>query len=209
MIKEIVEIKGTQSRFSIFDGNDARKIFTIFNAASDGSLAFHSYSSGKMIGELNSDSVEDGQTFKLSDAEMREFSLHKINFHRTGTVTRKDNMGERSHDDFCSINYKEIKDAVTLFVFQPTHLDRYPVINDNKEYLDLIQNNLEYLPPNIQFILAKSNYDIINDFNHCRDSIFFVNDMILRKFDLNLCINVRRHSTGKYPSHEVIASVMY
>ena len=87
MIKEIIKIDGKHNRFSIFDRNDNRKIFSIFRSASDGSVAFHSYFRGNILGELNSDSIEEGQTFKVSDTEMREFKLHKINFHRSGTVT--------------------------------------------------------------------------------------------------------------------------
>ena len=206
---EIIEILGSPNRFYLSDGLVKRKIFSLFQASSDGSLAFHSYSQGETAGEFDSDSVADGQTFSTRDVEMKEFKLHKFNFHKSGTVTRKDKAGGRSHDDFHSIEFQKIKDAITLFVFQPTFLGKYPVINDKKEYVDLIQGKHEYLPPNAQIILSKKGYNLEDDFKDKVDSTLFVNGEILAQFDLNLCINVRRHSTGKYSKTEVIASVLY
>ncbi|WP_053975906.1 hypothetical protein [Mangrovimonas xylaniphaga] len=209
MITEIISTEGDQIRFCVNLGNSRIKIFSIFRAASDGSLAFHDYFKGNIIGELNSDSIENGQTFLAKDAEFKDFKVHKFNFHKSGTVTVKDKTGNRPNDDYSSIDFRKIPDAITLFVYQLTQLEKYPIISDQKEYYDLIQGNKAHLPPNVQVILSKKSYDLKSDFEEKNDSILFINSSILSQYDLNLCINVRKHSSGKYADFAVLTTIKY
>ena len=209
MIQELIEIEGKQVRFFVNHENERRKLFTIFNASGDISLAFHSYLKADRTGEINSNSTLSGQTFKISDAVIKEFEIHKFNFHKSGTGNVKNKINERSNDDFQSIAFDKIKDAANLMVYQPTYFEQYPAIRDQKKYYNLTQGNIKYIPPNVQFILSNKNFNLISEFEKHEDSIMFIHKTMLEPFGLDLCINVRQHVTKKFPKYAYVGSITY
>ncbi len=210
MAINLYEVYGDAMRFSIEFNGKKRKIFRLFNASTDGSLGFLSYLESTHLGEMDiPGEPTTGKTFKISDIKPIEFKIHKANFHKSGVVTSKDKEGKRAFDDFTSIKFDEIKDSANLFVMQLTYLEKYPEIKDNKSYIDLINGNIEILPPNIQVVLAKKDHNVSKYLNNKIENNLFMNKDIFSQFGLDLYVNIRRHSTGKYAPEQAVFIITY
>jgi hypothetical protein len=94
-------------------------------------------------------------------------------------------------------------------VHQPTHFNKYPAINDSKKYYDLIQNDMQFVPPNVQIIISKKEFDIVSQFEQYKDSVMFIHRKLLEKFDLDLCINVKQHMTKEFPKFAYVGAITY
>lgn len=81
---KLVEIEGNQIQFCVNHEKERKKIFTISNASTDISLAFHSYINADGTGKFISSIPISGQTFKVKDATFQDFKIHKFNFHKSG-----------------------------------------------------------------------------------------------------------------------------
>ena len=67
------------------------------------------------------------------------FIIHKINFHRSGEVTTKSSTGERfGNEKSYSVSLENFKDGNNDLCFlQPVDWKIYPVVNDQKNYIEL------------------------------------------------------------------------
>ncbi len=180
-------------RFSSQYEGAERKLFTLFNAASDNSLAFHSYLMSTHVGQIEVNKLEAGMTLSDKDITKIAFRAHKTNFHKSGIITGKDKAGQRAFKDGKSMEFQRIPDAITLFVFQPCELEKYPIIKDKKSYIEITSGNKNILPPNIQVILAKKQYNWLNDLDTLLEYNVFINPLIFKEQDLDLIISIRRH----------------
>jgi hypothetical protein len=207
---KFVVIDQPQPRFSIKMGSIERKIFTYFGAASDGSIAFHTYVdkaySSRASGTLSSSTKED--TFELAidmDNAVRkdEFITHKINIHQSGIIQVKDKQQSRMPDEefdktLSLANFND--DYGDLGVFQPGIWEAYHIADKDKIYIDLIQGNLNVIPPVISFHVGRDELRLLEVYkNHKRTVLFFVDNLILSKFNLKLFMTVVAHHENKYP----------
>ena len=209
----IEPINDTQPRFSITLNGVKRKVFTYFQASGDGSIAFHTYLPGKYSGELKLGRDFANSTMNLDEMERRDdFIIHKINFHRSGEVTTKSSTGERfGNEKSYSVSLENFKDGNNDLCFlQPVDWKIYPVVNDQRIYIELTQGDLNVLPPIIQFYVCADDSRILAAHKKIRKTTkWFVDENILRQFGLKLFISVRSHKDGKYPPQQIFAIYQY
>jgi hypothetical protein len=198
------------ARFCITHKDHTYKIFSYFNATSDGSIAVHSYLDWEYTGQVELGQDFNQKTINLKNVQKSRFRVHKTNFHKSGLITKKDTRDQRYSVDICGMNFEEIKDAIMLFYIQPTFIEHYPEVQDEKHYIELTMEGREILPPIIQGYLCKKDYDFENCFiSEHTDGHFFIDANILSKFNLNLYIYVRRSTDGIYPSAQAIGIFKY
>jgi hypothetical protein len=205
-----------QVRFSIYWDGHARKIFTYFRGAQDGSLAIHTYLPQNEESKFTSFEIKgDGwqnARISLDDQHYTRFAVHKWNFHRSGVTTVKNSKGEYAPGAITngrSFNLQNLVNAKTLASYVPTVLSRYPVV-DNKKYHELTNGDWNLLPPNIQFFLSRKGYEFMNEVTEKGfKGRYFVDRGILHDLDIDLYISVHAHIDDKYPAAEAFFTLMY
>ena len=213
LLTDIEKVNDAQPRFTITINGVRRKIFTYFQASADGSIAFHTYLPGKYSGEIRLGRDFANATINLDEAERRDdFIIHKINFHKSGEVTTKNSTGERfGVDKSYSIALEHFKDGNNNLCFlQPESWEVYPIVTDQKNYVELTRGDLNVLPPIIQLYICKDDSRILEAHAKIRKTIkWFVDENILKQFGLKLFISVRSHKDGRYPPQQVFAVYQY
>ncbi|MBD3311422.1 MAG: hypothetical protein GF349_02925 [Candidatus Magasanikbacteria bacterium] len=204
-------IKQNPARFSITDSSGSHKIFSYFNASVDGSLALHSYLDYIYIGKVDLEPDFKKKKINIGDVSKTKFRIHKTNFHKSGLINGKDKNGIKFSNDDKGMPFEEIPDAINLFYIQPTRINAYPKIQDNKEYIEIADSADNLFPPVIQGYLCRKSYNFEEEFikNKSNKGKYFLDKNILDKFDLNLYLYVKKHKDGVYPNAEVIAAYKY
>lgn len=209
----IEPINDTRPRFSITIAGVKRKVFTYFRASGDGSIAFHTYLPGKYSGELKLGRDFANSTMNLDEMERRDdFMIYKINFHRSGEVTTKSSTGEKfGNEKSYSVSLESFKDGNNDLCFlQPADWNIYPIVADQKNYIELTRGDLNVLPPIIQFYVCADDTRILTAHKRiCKTIKWFVDENILKQFGLKLYISVRSHKDGKYPPQQIFAVYQY
>jgi hypothetical protein len=210
---DVKSINDAQPRFTITINGIRRKVFTYFQASTDGSIAFHTYLPGKYSGQLRLGADFSNATMNLNEMERRDdFIIQKINFHKSGEVTTKSSTGERfDHDKSYSVALERFKDGKNDLCFlQPVAWEVYPVVTDQKNYVELTRGDLNVLPPIIQFYVCVDDSRILAAHAKVRKTVnWFVDENILKQFGLKLFISVRSHKDGRYPPQQVFAVYQY
>lgn len=205
----MIQILENPARFCISYKGKIHKIFSYFNAASDGGFAIHSYLKTQQLSQVHLGKDYHDKLIDISKMYRESFAIHKTNFHKSGKVVRKNKGGEKFKGEIHGKSLEEIPGAINLFYIQPTTISKYPEI-DNKRYYHLDKEGSSIIPPVIQGILCQRSYDFRTKFmdKHIQGS-YFIDKRILSKFNLNLFIYVRKHKDGTFPLAQVTGVFEY
>jgi hypothetical protein len=204
------EIEDIPARFCITFKGKKYKIFSYFNAASDGSFAVHTYLSWAYTGKCDFGKDYAKQVINLKSVKKSNFKVFKTNFHKSGSITLKDVNDQRFSTDISGMNFEEIKDLIMLFFIRPVLVEYYPEAKESKKYYELTIESYEVLPPVIQGYLCLKDFDFEKCFiaKH-PEGHYFVDRNILSRFNLDLYTYVRRAKDGIYPNAQAIGIYRY